>query len=196
VAGGVDVRIEGLKAIRGRFNERRKVEVTNALRQRLTDAWRSGGEAFIRAAIRRVLVDTGMSAATFFPLSRAIAKVKAEAAIEAHIVRNQKRVARKGIPTFPSGKRRPGFQGIDEGERLGKQAYIFNVPKPGSRVIVFRFSFQTVAFQHAINENMQRSLLAGIEAFRERIQIRFERDAEFVVSEFLRGRIVRRQGIE
>lgn len=188
---GLDPHIVGLDALRQRIKRLALVPVTEALRSRLNNAWESGTEAFIRAAIRRVLVDTGMSAATFLPLSRALGAVKrvrAERSIEDHINRLNKHGQRPGIPTFPNGNRRSGFQSREAGEAIGEQAYILQTPDANARFFIYRFSFQTVAFQHAIHEDMRHSLEDGIQAFRETIQIRFVRDARLLVRDYLRGR--------
>ena len=198
MAGFVCPHIAGLDAVRQRIRRLALVPVTEVLRLRLNRGWEAGADAFIRAAIRRVLVDTGMSAATFFPLSRAINRVQAEATIQRHINTHATSGPRRGIPTFPSGHHRPGFRDIEEGNALGERAFIFQVPQAGARAFVYRFSFQTVAFQHAIHEDgpqMRQSLEIGIQAFREAIQIRFIRDARLVVRDYFRGRTLAAQGI-
>ena len=195
----IDVDLAGIKALRQQVSRGQKRRVTQVILNRLNNAWASGAEHFIRQAIRRVLVDTGMSSATFFPLSRAIAEIngkaggRAEGAIEQHIVANQKALTRKGIPSFPRGDRRPGFTSVKEGERVGKTGYTFSVPSSIEGNIVYRFSFQTTAFQHAIHESqglMRQSLEAGIQAFEDTIRVRFEQDARFVLSEYFKNRPV------
>ncbi len=192
----VNVQIVGLQALRSRIRRLAdKGSISDALHRNLADAWASGAENFIRVAIRRVLVDTGMSAATFFPLSRAIARVhsaaaksaRAEAAIVRQISANRKSLFHHGFPTFPSGHRRSGIQGESTGEKLGKRAFRFNTGRP--TFPVFTFSFQTVAFQHALHEvapQMRQSLAEGIVAFEETIRIRFIRDANFIIKQWLR----------
>lgn len=195
---GICPEIQGFDALRQRIRRLSdQSTISEALRRRLVRAWEGGADAFIRAAIRRVLVDTGMSAATFLPLSRSINRVQSTAIIEAHIAREGggRGVNRRGIPTFPHGGRRAGFQGVDAGEALGERAFIFQVPAPNARFFVFRFSFQTVAFQHAIHEDMQQSLEAGIDAFQARIRATFIEQAELVIRPYLRGRNVPIQGI-
>jgi hypothetical protein len=196
MAFGIDVDIAGIKALRGQLNKLgRKKKLTAALRKRLTQTWLDGAESFILAAVQKVKVDTGMSAATFYALANEIKRAKAIGFIDAHIAQNRKNYQKKGVPTFPSGARREGFQGVAEGRRLGEKAFLIRVPHPQSKQIVFAFSFQTVAFQHALYEAMQQSLLAGIEAFEETITVRFEQDAQFLLDAFFKGRIVPEQGI-
>ena len=192
---GFNPNIVGLDALRERIKRLALVPITEIMRQRLVRAWEGGADAFIRAAIRRVLVDTGMSAATFLPLSRAINRVQSTAIIEARILRLNKHGQLPGIPTFPTGTRRAGFQSVEAGEALGERAFIFQVPGPGSRFFIFRFSFRTVAFQHAIHENMQQSLETGLAAFRLRIRNAFIGQAKLLVRDYLRGRPLTIQGI-
>lgn len=184
----VQVRVVGLDALRSRIRRLADLgPITESLRLNLSNAWSAGADAFIRAAIRQVLVDTGMSAASFFPLARSINRVKGQAAIRSHIARKRKRFNRKGEPTFPSGRRRSGgFQSEVSGERLGKRAFIFRVPRVGSRKIVFAFSFSTVVFQLSFHEDIQQALPEGIIAFEQAVRIRFVRDARFIVRQFLK----------
>lgn len=184
MAGGVNISIVGIQALRDRLARLEKPgPFTKRLHSRLTVAWRDAADAFIRAAITRVLVDTGMSAATFFPLSRAIKRVGAKAAIRRHIGAGR---VRKGSTTL-NGRWNPlGVRSVAAGNRDGQQAFRFNVGSPARPV--FRFSFQTVVYQFAFHEVNQRALDAGIEAFEPVARKRFIEEAEFVFSEWLKGK--------
>lgn len=190
------VEIVGLKALRDKMRRladatKRGGSLPEGIRQRLTVAWRSGGEAFVRTAIRNVLVDTGMSAASFFPLSRALTGLhaaRAGAAIEEHTAANIKRNIREGEPTFPSGRRVTGFQDRRAGRRLGRRAFQFITPAPGARRIVFKFSFQIVVYQHSVWDDVQQSLPKGLNAFRNVVRARFEKDARFIINQIFQGR--------
>lgn len=179
--------IVGLKAFNARL---RKMEdftrARVALHKRLTVIWRDAGEAFIRAAIRRVLVQTGMSAASFFPLSRAIKRIKAEADVRARVAERGR--LKSGIPELPSGQRRPGIQGPRAGEVRGKEAFIFNTGNP--KRYNFRFSFQTVVFQHDFFEFQQESLLIGIQAFQALVESKLGINADDILEEWLQGRTI------
>ena len=60
MAGGIDVDIVGIKALRNRLKGlASSAKVTRALRRALTKAWKDGAEAFIRVALKEVAVDTG-----------------------------------------------------------------------------------------------------------------------------------------
>lgn len=184
---GIRTRIVGLEALRARVRGLSKLRpVTEALRRRLSDAWQSGGEQFVRATVKQMLVETGMSAASLYPLARALSKPRAEAAIARHIAQNATSGPIKGMPTLPFGRRIAGYQDIESGERLGERAYTFRVPAPGSRQIVFKFAFRISVFQHAYWEPQQQSLDEGIIAFEETVRRRFTQEARFIIRQYLR----------
>lgn len=181
----VQLKVVGLQALRSKI--RRLADagpVTDALHRNLSDAWRSGADFFIRAAIKQVLVDTGMSAASFFPLARAIKKQRAEAAIDAHISAKIKRQSRPGIPTFPSGRRVSGRQNRAAGRKLGKKAFRISFGSPVRPV--FAFSFSAIVFQLSVHEPNQQALETGIIAFEEIVRLRFIRDARFIIRQYLK----------
>lgn len=195
---GINVDIVGIKALRNRLKGLGKSKkITEPLRRRLVATWQAGAEAFLRAALKKVAVDTGMSAATFLELARALNRNRAVAFVEAAIA-SPPRGQQKGVPTFPSGARRPGIQDTKEGERLGQRAFIFSVPESVPELrerFVFKFSFQTVSWQMAFHDEGVIALTNGIEAFEARVSRQFEDDARFLLREFFAGKTLPNQGI-
>ena len=103
MAFAIDVDIAGIKALRGQLNKLgNKKQLTEALRGRLVDAWISGVNQFIRVAVQRVKVDTGMTAATFLALSRAIKRNDAEALIETVIACLQRFILARSLRSLRS----------------------------------------------------------------------------------------------
>lgn len=192
-----DVRVKavGLTALAGQARQRANINpILQSVHQNLENIWRDAAEAFIREAVRNVLIETGMTAASFFPLSRAIRRVKAEAAIRSKLLQRgqgttgggiKRQRTRSGIPEFPSGQRSGGTQGPAAGIERGQNAYIFEVGSP--RAPIFRFRFETAVFQHAIHEPSQRSLERGIRAFAEVVNERFRAVLPTLVTKYLRG---------
>lgn len=180
----------GLKALRARNLQRgtkRLRPVTEKMHQVFEAAWRSGGEAFIRAAVREILIDTGMTAGTFLPLARAVARVRAVRIVNQKIDSRPGPASRPGIPTFPFGIRdRSRRQSAREGIKLGASAYRFGVGNPQRPVLTFQF--ETIAFQHAIHEPTIRSLQLGIDAFIRTVQVRVVRNTRLVLRAYLQGR--------
>lgn len=199
MAGGIDVDIVGIKGLRNRLKGLgASAEITEALRARLTDVWARGAAQFVQVALRRVAVDTGMSAATFYSLSKLLSSnhgLSRVLSITEAKFSSPKKKFRKGVPTFPSGARRSGIQDVDEGKRLGERAFIFHHPMVGDRFFVFQFSFQTVSWQMAFHDKGVEALVSGIEAFEARVAREFEQQARFVLREFFRGRSIPSQGI-
>lgn len=192
---GIHVDIVGFKALRNRLKGLGKSQrITEPLRRRLTATWQAGAEAFLRAALKEVVVDTGMSAATFLELARAINRNRAVAFVEAAIA-SPPRGQQKGVPTFPSGARREGIQDTKEGERLGARAFVFSTPEAGARFFVFKFSFQTVSWQMAFHDQGVVALINGLDAYEARISRAFEDDARFLLREFFAGKTLPNQGI-
>jgi len=182
----VDIKIVGLKAIRDR-NERRRNpgNITQALHDRLSAVWATAASKFVKAAVTEVLVDTGMSAATFFPLARQVRRGSV-AAVRAHIVSQNPSRPKKDLAEFPTGQRRdpPGERSRSEGDRLGEKAYRLNF---GSKKRpLFAFSFNTQTFQFALHEEVHGALPEGEAAFRAYIQERFVQEASFVIRQWLR----------
>ena len=194
--------IVGRKALRAKKNRQK---ATLALSDRLTVAWRDGAASFIQEVMKKLLVDTGMSAATFLELSGAIKRRSADSAIQGRL-REVNRVREnryKHAPQFPDGNRDSGpRQSRFTGEALGRRAYIFQVPKftastpLNKRRVAFNFSFRHATWQHAYwDEKLYNTLEAGIQAFRETIDKRFVQEARFVVGQFLRGKPIVKIGI-
>ncbi len=189
----VQVRTIGFRAFRDRFrNIINPKPITDALHLALSDIWRAGAERFIRESIKQVLVETGMSAASFFPLATETGIARALTAIQRHIARNATSGPKLGEPTFPSGRRSGGFQDIDAGRRLGEKA--FRLSFGTANTPVFLFTFQTVVFQHSFHEQRQQSLFVGEVAFLLFTEPRMIQVANLLIREFLAGRRVRRGG--
>ncbi len=188
----IPVRIVGLTAFREKLRNLANTQATRGnLHARLTDAWNASVEAFIRAAIVRVRVDTGMSGASFLPLATASGRTRALDAIQNHLNSNQKRGRAPGLFEFPTGRLNPNrFRSRGQGARDGKRAFRLTHGTPARPVFVF--TFQTVVFQFAFHEPMQQALLAGELAFLGRVSSAFARAARFTVTEYLTGRRVRR----
>lgn len=186
--------ITGLKALRERVRNIVKAgrTVDKRLHGELTTVWRDGADQFIRAALIRVAVDTGMSAATFLELARAIKRTESFEFVIRYALAHQKRPMAKGQPQFPGGQMdKSKNRSIPAGAKAGKKAYTFNVGSP--KRVVFRFSFQTVVFQYALHEKGSaessgwNSLEAGIQAFRDYVEKLFAKKANLVVKDYLEG---------
>ena len=207
----IQIRAVGLEAFRRRALARsRSGPVTAAVHARLANAWTSGAERFVRVAVARVLVESGMSAASFFPLSRAIARLRegslAQVVVEEHIRAGRDFLSKKNIktkrrsslgnthPTFPSGNPAPGRRSVALGQKAGKDAYILNLGS--SKRPIFRFVFEAKVFQLAFHDANRGGLLAGAEAFRSTIRLRFAKEARFVLNQWLQsGRIIPGQDV-
>lgn len=189
---GIDVDIVGIKALRNRLKgQGSSAKVNRALRRTLSKVWKQGAEEFIRVALKKVAVDTGMSAATFYALAKALKHNDAVGVslIDAKVA-NAPSGPRKGVPEFPRGTRRDGFQDVDEGRKLGKSAYTFVVPTAGSKQFVFKFSFQTVAWQMAFWDPEVEALTEGLAAFERIVQREFVKRAQFIINGYLQGKTV------
>ena len=170
---------EGDRLLTVTYNELRKI-------------WAEAAQAFVRAAMARVLVDTGMSAATFFPLSRAISRLNLGVPGTPGIV--QRAVSRgsgsfRDRPEFPSGARRGRFRNAREGEREGARAFSLTFGSPSRPQ--FRFFFQTIVFQFAVHEAQRNALRAGEAAFRESLEANIG-DVNRVLQLLLSGRAIPR----
>ena len=66
-------RVTGFKVLQSRLQRMQNLEEIGY--RQIQRAWGLATQAFIRASLARVLVETGMSAATYFPLSRAISRL-------------------------------------------------------------------------------------------------------------------------
>jgi len=135
------------------------------MHRRLGILWQVAASAFVRTAITRVLVDTGMSAASFFPLSKALKRLDVADVIRAHIDGNRKATFRIGIPEFPDGKRLRGRQNEAAGLVRGKQAYILELGTPTKPIL--EFQFVALVYQLEFHERRRRALDVGLIAFRE-----------------------------
>ena len=193
-------RVVGFKAFTQRMKRRANTRaVSETLHKSLSAAWHSGAEQFIKAAVLKVLVETGMTASTFFPLAKVVKRVNAINAVQNHIASNVTRNTKPGIPTFPSGHNRSGFRSRAEGRRLGQNAYKFTLGSPERPV--FQFAFETVAFQHAFHDlppQNRRSMEAGEEAFRRAVRVRITRNPRLIMQAYLQGRntkLLRLQGL-
>lgn len=180
----ITVKTVGIRAIRKKLGRARLGPLTKTMHNRMTILWRNAAEAFIRAAVRHVLVESGMSAASFFPLSRAIKRVKAASVIRSRVAEGGPS-SRKSIATLPTGAVGTGRPSPSAGEKLGKKAFRFNVGGP--RRPVFEFQFTTVVFQHAFHEpNLGgNSLSVGLDAFNESLKEKFLKIMALTLSEFL-----------
>ena len=211
MAGGINVGIAGIKALRNRLTRLTDdAALLEVLRVRLSDVWARGAQQFVLTAVRELatkgkgkgFVDTGMTAATFWELSKALNQdpfnlKRALQIIEAKLV-NPPRGQQKGVPFFPKGKRRPGIQDVAEGKELGKKAYIFTVPAPigaGKKQFVFKFSFQTVSWQMAFWDKNDSVITKGIIAFEARVAREFEKQARLVLAAHFKGKTLPKQGI-
>jgi len=190
MAFNIDVDIAGIKAMRNRLQGKgASGSPTEALRKRLVRVWQQGGDLFVRTALRKVAVDTGMSAATFYALSKALKTKRALNSVEAKIA-SPPVGQRKGVPEFPGGRRRPGIQDTKEGKKLGERAYSFSFPTSTNGQFVFKFSFQTVSWQMAFHDQGVEALTDGIDAFEAHVAREFEDEARFVLTGFFKGKTV------
>ena len=153
----------GVEVIRKRLDSKIVKPLSKTMHTRITRLWRDAGEAFIRAAMVQVLVETGMSAASFFPLSRAIKRPQAAAAITQKL--SEKKVSSlASIKAFPSGKRGPGRRSEASGKAVGQDAFIFEFGTPADPIL--RFQFVTLVFQLAFHEPSKKAVKTGFEAFK------------------------------
>jgi len=188
----VQVKIVGLQALRARINGigKKLPTISLTIHTHLSNAWRAAAAEFVKAAVQEVLVETGMSAATFFPLARLV-KRGSVGQVRTFIRSHGPIGARRDRPEFPGGRRAspPRIRSIKEGEREGERA--FTLTFGSHRRPVFAFSFSTVVFQFAFHEESQSALPEGELAFRETVQRLFVSRVEFFLRQFFRtGRIL------
>lgn len=180
----IKANITGLRLLQKRLQQMAKGENKQVFHRALTEVWRDAGEAFVRAAMRQILVQTGMSAASFLPLARALSRPEAGAAIRERLA--QRTDSRRGVPELPTGRRTAGTQGPVAGRARGEKAFVFSVGT--TRNFLFKFSFTTSVYQHAFHEGRQETLLAGIEAFRAVVSARLEPTIRSMVIDWVSGR--------
>ncbi len=155
----------GIRSLRQRLASGKLPQLTKEMFVNTKNVWRNAADAFIRAAVTQVLVETGMSAASFFPLSRAIKKSGAKTAIQSRISGGLKKTSLKGIKTFPSGKLISGRRSARSGNKAGKDAFIFTTGSQAKPVLTFQFV--TVVFQFAFHEPSEKAIETGFNAFKE-----------------------------
>lgn len=183
----IRARAVGIKAIRKRLGNQKLGPLTTEMHTRMIAIWQTAGEAFIRAAMIQVLIETGMSAASFFPLSRAI-NLPGAAAIIDEKLSQKKKDSLKTIKKFPSGKPGPGRRSIASGKAVGKDAFLFTFGKP--KRLVLTFQFVTLVFQLAFHEASQKAVKTGFDAFK----IIIKRDLTPVFRLTLRRHLTLRRG--
>jgi len=173
MAANIKVKLTGFKIFQDQLARIADTQrARKDLHNRLTKIWRDAAEAFIRAAVSNILVESGMSAASFLPLSRAIKRLELEPFIidKANSPTGlSPNLNRKKHALFPSGNRRapPPSQAL--GEQQGERGYVFSTGTPES--FLFRFNFRTSVFQHAFHEATQKTLELGRAAFLESVSI-------------------------
>ena len=171
------VKIRGLELLNNVLRRTSSFDTEKpAFHSRLEQIWRNAADAFIRAAMQDIKVQTGMSAASYLALSRKIKRPGATALIDAIIAEGIQQPQKiRGIPTFPSGARRrvgdtdagrlSGFQSKQAGDQVGKKAYRF---RTGSTSLFrFEFNFQTVVWQHAFHDTEVQTMVNGFAAFED-----------------------------
>jgi hypothetical protein len=183
----ISAKVAGVKALRKRLGSQALGPLTRDMHQRMIAIWQIAGEAFIRAAMTQVLIETGMSAASFFPLSRAINLPGAAAIVDAKLA-TKKKESLKPIKKFPSGKPGPGRRSIASGKRVGKDAFLFSFGSPAAPVLTFQFV--TLVFQLAFHEPSRNAVKTGFNAFK----IIVKRDLRPVFGITLRRHLTLRKG--
>jgi len=113
--------------------------LTIGLHNTLIDIWDAGVRAFIRAALKEIIVDTGMSAASLIPLGRLVKSA------EINLI-TPRRGPQIGYTQLGGSYVRNGIRGPKTGERFGKEAFTLTYGDPEKPV--FYFSFKAVVFQH------------------------------------------------
>lgn len=180
----IRAKMTGVKLLAKRLRQMAKPENKQVFHRAITNVWRDAGEAFIRAAMRQILVQTGMSAASFLPLARFIKRQDAVDAIKARLAERGK--PRNRVPQLPTGQRTGGTQGPAAGRRKGEKAFTFSVGT--TRRFRFRFSFVTTVYQHAKHEEAQQTLSAGILAFRAVVDARLTPTLQSLIAQWASGR--------
>lgn len=181
----------GVRTTLGRLNRAtRPGALAQVAYDELVRVWALAAQAFVREATMRVLVDTGMSAATFFPLSRAISRlgVPGTPAMVRTAVRSSARrgQAFRDRPEFPDGHRRGRIRSARAGENLGRRAYRLNIGT--RRQPFFNFFFQTQVYHFAVNDaTYTRALAAGEKAFLQVIRQNFGPDVDAAITQFFLG---------
>ncbi|MDB4726357.1 hypothetical protein OAF54_02880 [bacterium] len=189
--------ITGFRVLQSKINKLHEGDVLeNIAYNQFRKIWAEAAQAYVRAATSEVLVDTGMSAATFFPLSRAISLLRLGVTGTPGIVRGV--VARgkgrsfRDRPEFPFGRKRrpvPRRRDAKSGEVEGKKAFSLKFGSP--KRPQFRFFFQAQVYQFARWEAQQKALAAGEAAFLESLEANIG-DVNRVLQLFLRGRALPR----
>lgn len=182
-----DIQFTGVEAIQDLIRRTESFRTARIrFHEQISEVWADAAAAFVRAAMLKILVETGMSAASFLALSREINRSGALEAINDALNDGPPIFYPKRAPTFPSGARSNVQQGVSAGDSLGEKAYIFRTGSPTR--YGFRFRFQTVVYQHAFHERRQRTLEAGYNAFVGLVNDRVGPVGASVVREWLTGR--------
>lgn len=202
------VTVVGLQVLGSRFAELAGEGVLiQALYPQARRIWARAAHAFVREALRHVLVETGMTAATFWPLSRAISNLRAGVPGTPGLVQAEVSRARVGkrqdLAEFPRGHRRspPRSRSANDGERAGRKAFSLTFGTP--RRPRFRFFFQTAIFHFALKEAQARNLggvresalAAGERAFLEVIDRELTTELGRYLGLLLNGRVAPRSDL-
>lgn len=183
----VAIRITGVKA--GAAKLRKFTDFSKARRVTYDSwraAWAQAARAFVTVAVRNALIQTGMTAASFFPLARAVGRI--ESVVLTKVAKRGR--LRRGVPELPAGRRSPGIQGPRAGRIRGKNGFTYTFGKFNR--FNFQFGFQTTVFQHAFHEATGKSttIKPGMEAFVASVTQSFPDIARSILEDFFRGRNV------
>lgn len=196
VAKNFKVEAKGLRAARTAFQRRVDTKRLNsAVYERLVRLWSNAARAFIRAAVYRTAVETGMSAATLFPLSRLIQERGIGPSVDQVITQRinsgraeSGRTSYKTHPTFPVGDRKPGRQNPSRGEALAESRRAGTFSVGNENRILLQFSFFPAVWQYNFSESKGHTsaLEAGFNAFSQVIEDRPALIGQLEIREYLR----------
>ena len=188
----IKAELGGFKAIRDwskKVFQTGKGPLLPIVHESLSNVWHDAVEEFVITAVRKTHVLTGMSAASYWPLSRAIHSIAAETAVTMQL-RTKDHLDLKGMPELPFGHRNYGkWQGISAGRKLGERAYRFNVgtlPRP-----VFTFSFTGLVYQQSYWEPEWHAIRAGLKAFKEVVERDFLTAWDYTLNQWLKGKKIK-----
>jgi hypothetical protein len=151
------------------FGTRRSKKIAKEIFYRkIVELWKDSLLAFLEATAHNIVVDTGMSIASLYPLA---AKVKFKTTLNA--ISPSKRIRKGHTKAYGDfANNNAPFRSKALGERLGKDAYVFEFGTVDHPFLVFQFKI--VVLQHFLNEQglgnvpsppVWQSLEAGREAF-------------------------------
>jgi len=179
------MRVSGLPAALRRASSD---EYTHVVYRRLTAIWRLAARSYVYEALRHVQRDTGMSAASYIPLARALQMVS-----KIDIYGSRTRVPSyymSGRPNYSVDK------SIASGTAAGENAYVISYGDKNRPLMIFRFTikvYQYLLQEFGLGNNNRSSAWHSLEAGERAFQQTYDaliQDAIPNIGEYVyRGRL-------